>query len=94
MYIKDLRIIRNRSLSNIVLADNAAYSYYFQLDNGIPVVPFYNNKKDCVLLSLEHFLIQDILPAEDVREVLRRKFKLSKYGEFNNPVKMIDSLYF
>ena len=30
MYIKDLRII-NRSLSSLILVDNAAYSYYFQL---------------------------------------------------------------
>lgn len=47
MYIKDLRIIGNRDLSQLVLVDNAAYSYYFQLDNGVPVVPFFNNRKDC-----------------------------------------------
>ena len=58
MYIKDLRVIRNRELSQIVLIDNAAYSYYFQLDNGVPVVPFYNNRKDCELLSLELFLMK------------------------------------
>lgn len=46
MFIKDLRIFGNRNLDNIVLVDNAPYSYYFQLSNGIPILPFYNSKSD------------------------------------------------
>lgn len=46
MYIKDLRIFTNRDLDNIVLIDNAPYSYFFQLENGIPILPFYNSKDD------------------------------------------------
>lgn len=46
MYIKDLRVITNRSLANMVLVDNAPYSYYFQIDNGIPIVSYYNDKSD------------------------------------------------
>jgi CTD small phosphatase-like protein 2 len=30
----------------MVLVDNAAYSYIFQLDNGIPIIPFYDSKSD------------------------------------------------
>lgn len=40
MFVKDLRVI-NRNLSDMILIDNAAYSYSFQLDNGIPIIPFY-----------------------------------------------------
>ena len=40
MYIKDLRVI-NRKENEMVLIDNAAYSYAFQLDNGIPIIPYY-----------------------------------------------------
>ena len=40
LHVKDLRIL-NRSLSEMVLVDNAAYSYAFQLENGIPILPFY-----------------------------------------------------
>lgn len=40
MHVKDLRVI-NRNLAEIVLVDNAAYSYAFQLENGIPILPFY-----------------------------------------------------
>ena len=42
IYIKDLRVLRNRNMSNMVLVDNAAYSYFFQLSNGIPIIPFYD----------------------------------------------------
>lgn len=44
-YVKDLRII-NRELKNMVLIDNAAYSYAFQPENGIPIIPYYHGDKD------------------------------------------------
>ena len=44
IYIKDLRILKNRDLETVLLVDNAAYSYYFQLENGIPIIPFYDDK--------------------------------------------------
>ena len=40
MYVKDLRVI-DRPASDLVLVDNAAYSYAFQMDNGIPIIPYY-----------------------------------------------------
>ncbi len=46
MYIKDLRVIGNRNLSDVLLVDNAAYSYGFQIENGIPIIPYYDNKND------------------------------------------------
>lgn len=44
VYIKDLRIIKNRNLKDVVIIDNAVYSFGFQLDNGIPILPFYDDK--------------------------------------------------
>lgn len=46
-YLKDLRIL-NRDLKNVVLIDNSAFSYAFQIDNGIPIIPYLDNKKDNV----------------------------------------------
>jgi CTD small phosphatase-like protein 2 len=40
LFVKDLSKI-NRDLSKVVLVDNSAYSYAMQLDNGIPILPFY-----------------------------------------------------
>lgn len=45
MHVKDLRVM-NRNLSDLVLIDNAAYSYAYQLDNGIPIIPYYEGKND------------------------------------------------
>ncbi len=30
----------------MVLVDNAAYSYAFQLENGIPIIPYYHGTTD------------------------------------------------
>ena len=40
----------------MVLVDNAAYSYAWQVDNGIPIIPYYDNKEDRELLHLEGYL--------------------------------------
>jgi CTD small phosphatase-like protein 2 len=56
IYIKDLRIIKNRTLKEVVIVDNAVYSFGYQLDNGIPIIPYYDNPKDEELLHLIHYL--------------------------------------
>lgn len=43
VYIKDLRVIANRNMSDLIIVDNAAYSFGFQVDNGIPILPYYDN---------------------------------------------------
>ena len=67
IYIKDLRIIKNRTLKEVVIVDNAVYSFGYQLDNGIPIIPYYDNPKDEELLHLIHYL--DCLEnSKDMRE--------------------------
>jgi CTD small phosphatase-like protein 2 len=91
MYIKDLRII-NRSLSEMVLIDNAAYSYSFQLENGIPILPYYEGSNDFELKSLEAYLTK-LAACKDVRELNKKTFKLHHYGKFNNPEELVEELY-
>lgn len=50
-FIKDLRVI-NRSPEQMVLIDNAGYSYEMQKENGIPIIPFYRDTHDKELRSL------------------------------------------
>ena len=52
LHIKDLRILGDRSLENVVIVDNASYSFGNQLANGIPIIPFYRNKNDEELKDL------------------------------------------
>lgn len=39
-YLKDLRLIGNRSLKDIIIVDNAVLCFALQLDNGVPLLPF------------------------------------------------------
>lgn len=82
IYIKDLRII-NRPLKDVILVDNAAYSYGFQKANGVPIIPFYNSKEDAELLFLTEFLLA-LEPLQDVRPTIREVFKLEQYTLFDN----------
>ena len=43
-YIKDLRIIKNRSLKDIIIVDNLVHSFGLQLDNGVPVLEYLKGK--------------------------------------------------
>ena len=55
MHVKDLRVI-DRDLSNMVLVDNAAYSYAHQPENGIPIIPYYHGDADFELKALQSFI--------------------------------------
>jgi CTD small phosphatase-like protein 2 len=81
--VKDLRVI-NRDLSQTVLIDNAAYSYAFQIDNGIPIIPYYEGKVDFELKALQTYL-ETLSFCKDVREMNRNAFSLYRYTEFDNP---------
>jgi CTD small phosphatase-like protein 2 len=56
LYVKDLRIIRNISLSDIVLVDNSVYSFGYQVDNGIPIISYYDDPGDEELLHLAYYI--------------------------------------
>lgn len=69
-YVKDLRIFANRSLNSMLLVDNAAYSFGYQLENGVPILPFYCDKSDRQLFRLTDWLMDKFVdkPCRDVRE--------------------------
>ena len=46
MYVKDLRVI-NRDLKDVVLIDNASYSFGFNINNGIAI---YDKKNVCFVI--------------------------------------------
>ena len=62
-------------MSDMVLVDNAAYSYLHQLENGIPIIPYYRGKEDFELKALEGY-IDSMLLVKDMRSTNRRTFKL------------------
>ena len=54
--VKDLRIIANRSMKDLVIIDNSALSFAFNVNNGIPILPFYDNHEDEELRHLTFYL--------------------------------------
>jgi TFIIF-interacting CTD phosphatase-like protein len=40
IYVKDLRIIADRDLKDIIIVDNSIISFAFNLSNGVPISAF------------------------------------------------------
>lgn len=57
-FIKDLRIISNRELKDIVMVDNLVHSFGLQLRNGVPILEYLDNSEDCEFIGLQKFLIE------------------------------------
>ena len=83
-YLKDLKSL-NRDLvreyfefyiqKKTVIIDNSLYAFAYQLDNGIPISSYFDNKKDEELKNMIP-LLQRIVHMKDVRRFLRNHFKL------------------
>jgi hypothetical protein len=80
--MKDLRIFEQCGfdLKDIILVDNATHCFGFQVDNGIPMVPFFNSKEDKEMVHLFHYL-KTLVDVDDVRPELAKKFNLTQLRE-------------
>ena len=74
IYIKDLRIITNKSLNDIIIVDNAVYSFGYQLDNGIPIIPYYDDKQNDEELMHLVYYFNCIFNSPDIRVQNRKAF--------------------
>lgn len=72
-YLKDLNVL-GRDLKKSVLVDNSPHAFGYQVDNGIPIESWFDDKNDTELLKLERFL-RTLHEVEDVRSVVRRTFR-------------------
>lgn len=70
-YIKDLRIVANRDLKDIILVDNLVHSFGLQIDNGIPIMDFKDEAEDKELEHVEKILMK-VKDEEDVRVFLSK----------------------
>ena len=76
--IKDLRIIDNIDIKKTVLIDNNIYSFSSQLNNGILINSFYDDKNDIELFNVLSYLFEYILPSDDVRKINEKFFGFEK----------------
>ncbi|CAD8171913.1 unnamed protein product [Paramecium octaurelia] len=95
-YIKDLRVLGNRKLSNVLLVDNASYSFSKQIENGVPIIAYYDNKEDQELLHLENYLL-NFRHVKDVRDLNQKQLKLKQfldYSDFDDLYNNLHGMYF
>lgn len=76
----------------MVLVDNAAYSFCLQVENGVPIIPYYSGGRDYELRELESYLM-GLRQVRDVREVNGGVFALGRYTEFDEPERLVERLY-
>jgi hypothetical protein len=73
-----LRIFEDQwDLKDIVLIDNAVHSFGFQINNGIPMLPFYDDKEDREMIYITHYL-QSLYAEYDVRPKIRNTFWINR----------------
>ena len=62
------------------------------MDNGIPCIPFYENKQDRELKELTDFLLT-LLNVPDIRPHLKEHFKFRKVIEHMYPYEAINDIF-
>jgi TFIIF-interacting CTD phosphatase-like protein len=79
-YIKDLRIIKNRNLKDIVIVDNSIISFSCNINNGIHVPSYFGQCDDDCLLHIIN-LLRKITDCNNVQEELEKILGLKKLFE-------------
>ena len=75
-YVKDLDIFKDKfNLKDIIIIDNSILSFAYHLNNGIPVVPFYDSQIDTELPLLSYYLLS-IANYNDLRIANQEHIKL------------------
>jgi CTD small phosphatase-like protein 2 len=61
------------------LVDNSVYSFAYQVENGVPIISFYDDPKDEELKHLMCYLTT-LANCQDVRVENQKAFELDKIG--------------
>ena len=80
LYIKNLDILKQYDLKNLVIIDNSVLSFAYHLDNGIPIVPYYESENDNELIILAYYL-KRISSYDDLRQANKEHIKLDELVE-------------
>ena len=70
VFIKDLKRL-NRSLKDIIILDNSPMAYAFDVDNGLPILSWFDNRDDKELIRVQQIL-KFLSYVDDVRKYIKR----------------------
>ena len=63
-----------------------------QMNNGVPILPYYKGKEDRQLYALEEYLMK-LKNVDDVRKVNAETFQLEDYLRYESREKIVANLY-
>ena len=86
-YIKELKRL-NRNLKDLVIVDNSPLAYTFDIDNGLPIKTWYDDKNDTELYKIINIL-EFLSTTNDVRYYIKKFVKRNEiiYNEALNLIK-------
>lgn len=73
-FLKDLNVL-GRDPARTIIVDNSPQAFAYNLDNGIPIVSWFDCNEDRELKKLMPFLAK-LAVEDDVRPILRKRFRL------------------
>lgn len=80
--IKDLRIFENRDLKDMIIVDNLAHCFSYQIDNGVPLLEWQSDLSDRELKYLYGYL-KKAANYHDVRDYNKKMLKLRELGQLS-----------
>ena len=91
IYIKDLKKL-NRNLKDLVIVDNSPLAYTLDIDNGLPIKTWYEDKNDIELFKISGIL-EFLAKTGDVRNYIRKFVKQNEiaYEEAMNFIKTFEN---
>ena len=70
VFIKDLKRL-NRNLKDIIILDNSPLAYAFDVDNGLPILSWFDNRDDKELVHIVP-LLKFLAKVDDVRKYIKK----------------------
>ena len=91
IYIKDLKKL-NRNLKDLIIVDNSPLAYAFDMDNGLPIKTWYEDKDDVELGKIAKIL-EFLAKTKDVRKYIKKFVKENEiiYEDAMNYIKNIEN---
>ena len=78
LYVKDMNIFEGFDLKDILIVDNSVMAFAYNLDNGIPILPYYDAEKDYELLFVAYYF-ESLYNCDDLTVINKQYMKLDYY---------------
>lgn len=75
-FIKDFRVVANSNIKkeDMLMLDNKVISFAYNMFQGVPILPFYDDDKDTELREIIPFLIKLADPKVDIKLELKERY--------------------